>query len=121
MIASIGVIIGLYVIVRCLHMLFSVENRYSSKFARAAVVIGCAVTIAFTASTGLTMVGLLDGGGPLSDIATIVRALPNLVWPSGTSSAHASTPANEPTFTPAEKAKQRSDIQELIRKSQEGH
>lgn len=37
------------------------------------------------------------------------------------SKAARSTPANEPTFTPAEDAKQRRDIQELIRKSQEGH
>lgn len=102
MIPSIGLIVSVYVMLRCLEMLCAAESRFSSRAARKLVAIACALTIVFT---GLMIAGLIGGGTAASNAL------------SGLSFIGDAQPTQSPKRTAAEIEKYNAELKELIRKT----
>jgi hypothetical protein len=97
MIPSIGLIIGAYVILRCIDLMCARENRYKGKYARIIVSICCVVTILMAGEMMFSLA--IAGGGTLSSFAS-------------------------PFVSPAREVELPRDpraVNDLIRRSHEGH
>lgn len=99
MIPTIGLIVGLYVILRSLDLIFAATTRYSTEAVRVLMIVASGTTILLTA---FLMVDLFFGS-----------IVPTVSFDSTTPSA----PVKDIPATP----QQRREIQELIRKTNEGH
>jgi hypothetical protein len=108
MIPTIGLIVAMYVVLRCLDMLCASESRYASKRAHTVVVVACALTIAFT---GLMMTELLSSGTAGSNVLSDLSSMSGML---SDTSLRSSPP---PKRTPAEQEKYNLEMRELIRKT----